>query len=157
MGIEPTQPAWEAGVLPLNYICTNLERYLVYSIGPEKSNTSVCKLAESLVFAYFFEADCEKDTVFQKFTIISDILWMPWETWRKQRRRRDEVRSGVPSAERPAGALRYIRLMETGDFYGDITLDKAQAQALAAALEKNGCEACHVPGVIDDFLAGAQF
>ena len=21
MGIEPTQPAWEAGVLPLNYIC----------------------------------------------------------------------------------------------------------------------------------------
>ena len=23
MGIEPTQPAWEAGVLPLNYICTN--------------------------------------------------------------------------------------------------------------------------------------
>ena len=50
-----------------------------------------------------------------------------------------------------------LRLTETGDFYGDITLDKAQAQALAEALEKNGCEACHVPGVIDDFLAGEQF
>ena len=35
-----------------------------------------------------------------------------------------------------------LRLVETGEFYGDITLDKAQAQALAAAL---------------DFLAGAQF
>lgn len=50
-----------------------------------------------------------------------------------------------------------LRLTETGDFYGDITLDKAQAQALAEALEKNGCEACHVPGVIDDFLEGEQF
>ena len=50
-----------------------------------------------------------------------------------------------------------LRLTETGDFYGDITLDKAQARALAEALEKNGCEACHVPGVIDDFLAGEQF
>ena len=23
MGIEPTSPAWEAGVLPMNYTCTN--------------------------------------------------------------------------------------------------------------------------------------
>ena len=37
-----------------------------------------------------------------------------------------------------------LRLTETGDFYGDITLDKAQARALAEALEKNGCEACAV-------------
>ena len=50
-----------------------------------------------------------------------------------------------------------LRLVETGEFYGDITLDKAQAQALAAALEENDWEACHVPGILDDFLAGAQF
>ena len=60
MGIEPTQPAWEAGVLPLNYICTNSERYLVYSMGPEKSNTSVRKLAVTLVFAYFLKCTVKK-------------------------------------------------------------------------------------------------
>lgn len=60
MGIEPTQPAWEAGVLPLNYICTNLERYLVYSMGQEKSNTSVRKLAVPLVFAYFLKCTVKK-------------------------------------------------------------------------------------------------
>ena len=69
------------------------------------------------------------------------------------------MRRGVPSVKRPQGLYDTygLRLTETGDFYGDITLDKAQAQALAEALEKNGCEACHVPGVIDDFLAGEQF
>ena len=60
MGIEPTRPAWEAGVLPLNYICTNLERYLVYSMGQEKSNTSVRKLAVPLVFAYFLKYTVKK-------------------------------------------------------------------------------------------------
>ena len=37
MGIEPTQPAWEAGVLPLNYICTEsaiMEQDSVYSMVP---------------------------------------------------------------------------------------------------------------------------
>ena len=60
MGIEPTRPAWKAGVLPLNYICTNSERYLVYSMGPEKSNTSVRKLAVTLVFAYFLKCTVKK-------------------------------------------------------------------------------------------------
>ena len=27
MGIEPTYPAWKAGVLPLNYTCTKLSLY----------------------------------------------------------------------------------------------------------------------------------
>lgn len=34
---------------------------------------------------------------------------------------------------------------------------KRRRRRLQRALEKNGCEACHVPGVIDDFLAGEQF
>ena len=69
------------------------------------------------------------------------------------------MRGSVPPVAGPAGAIRNIwpAPVETGEFYGDITLDKAQAQALAAALEENDCEACHVPGILDDFLAGAQF
>ena len=71
-----------------------------------------------------------------------------------------KCRGSVPPA---AGARRgYMKhtacaWWKQGEFYGDITLDKAQAQALAAALEENDCEACHVPGILDDFLAGAQF
>ena len=29
-GIEPASPAWEAGVLPMNYICTTLILYHVF-------------------------------------------------------------------------------------------------------------------------------
>ena len=36
MGIEPTQPAWEAGVLPLNYICILLK--LLYTYYMQMSN-----------------------------------------------------------------------------------------------------------------------
>jgi hypothetical protein len=34
MGIEPTQPAWEAGILPLNYT----RKYEGYYIMPEAEN-----------------------------------------------------------------------------------------------------------------------
>lgn len=74
MGIEPTQPAWEAGVLPLNYICTNWERYLVYSMGPKKSNVSVHKPACIAAVFRFAAGGCEKDNNFQNFTIMFDIL-----------------------------------------------------------------------------------
>ena len=30
MGIEPTSPAWEAGVLPMNYICMYLSISLFF-------------------------------------------------------------------------------------------------------------------------------
>lgn len=50
-----------------------------------------------------------------------------------------------------------LRIVQTGEFYGDITLEKEQADALAAALERYECEPCHVPCVIEDFLAGARF
>ena len=36
MGIEPTYPAWKAGVLPLNYtrVFLSLQRWLVYNMFP---------------------------------------------------------------------------------------------------------------------------
>ena len=31
-GIEPASPAWEAGVLPMNYICTTQSLYHIFLI-----------------------------------------------------------------------------------------------------------------------------
>lgn len=48
MGIEPTQPAWEAGVLPLNYICIFSEVILLYR----------CRAAVSTFWRGFFGRAC---------------------------------------------------------------------------------------------------
>ena len=44
MGIEPTQPAWEAGVLPLNYICNYLIAFIILDLQHtvKKNHSSNC-------------------------------------------------------------------------------------------------------------------
>ena len=42
MGIEPTRPAWKAGVLPLNYTCIS-NRMTVSKAAPMKHNDYIIK------------------------------------------------------------------------------------------------------------------
>ncbi len=49
MGIEPTQPAWEAGVLPLNYICIFLD-FIIYLLYANVKYFYAINLCENLYF-----------------------------------------------------------------------------------------------------------
>lgn len=54
MGIEPTYPAWKAGVLPLNYTCINIaiqfsEAFLATTLNILHGNMAVVN-----TFAKFF-------------------------------------------------------------------------------------------------------
>ena len=56
-GIEPASPAWEASVLPMNYICKNNVNYQNNSVNKENSITLFFKIQRfsSLYSNIFFK------------------------------------------------------------------------------------------------------
>ena len=46
MGVEPTLSAWEAGVLPMNYI----REYWQYTTGPQKIQVWICAFFRPIFF-----------------------------------------------------------------------------------------------------------
>ena len=56
MGIGPTQPAWKAGVLPLNYTrasCIMLKDYNKYRKGCQQFSTAFLKVSKKFFYVLY--------------------------------------------------------------------------------------------------------
>ena len=70
MGIEPTYPAWKAGVLPLNYTCEKDERFIS---AQSRNRTNDTRIFSPLLYqlSYLGISLSKRNSNFFRF--ISDI------------------------------------------------------------------------------------